>query len=142
MSRLGILAALAFLVVTAVACSGSAQQSPESTVRAWIKAVARGDNETAASFFLRGATVAQAGTTLVLRTHADAVAWNAALPCSADIEEVTALEPGYIRVRFRLADSKTRGCDGPGAEVEVDFMVSEGRITSFHQRGATLELTD
>ena len=142
MKQIGAFAAAIILISTAIlGCGGDNELTPEVTVRRWVEAVARDDNEAAASLFQEPATISQGGQTTLLKTHADALTWNAGLPCSAEIEHITSLTPDALLVRFRLASSTARACDGPGAAVEVDFIVRNGRIVSFHQRGAPLELT-
>lgn len=143
MKQLCLLAAIGLVGSAMSGCGGNDELSPEETVRTWVQAVARDDNEAAASLFHEGATISQGGRTTVLRTHAQALAWNAGLPCSAEIENATSLAPDAVQVRFLLANSTARMCDGPGAVVDVDFIVRDGRIASFHQRGAgaSLELS-
>src|SRR5262245_23842988 len=76
-------AALALVLVLA-GCGASAT-SPRDVVRAWARALRADDNEAAASLFATGAAVVQGDQLTYLRTHADAVRWNARLPCSGTI---------------------------------------------------------
>src|SRR6266516_3862474 len=80
---------LALLFVAVLAGCGSTPPSPESVVRAWSQELNTGDNEDAAKLFAPGAEIVQAGTTLRLDTQAEAIAWNAALPCSGRIVSIT-----------------------------------------------------
>src|SRR6266576_2723465 len=79
---------LALLFVAVLAGCGSTPPSPESVVRAWSQELNTGDNEDAAKLFAPGAEIVQAGTTLRLDTQAEAIAWNAALPCSGRIVSI------------------------------------------------------
>ncbi|TML06621.1 MAG: hypothetical protein E6G38_09935, partial [Actinobacteria bacterium] len=57
-------------------------------MRAWSQELNTGDNQGAAKLFAPGAEIVQAGTTRRLNTQAEAVAWNAALPCSGQIVSI------------------------------------------------------
>src|SRR6185437_14846488 len=78
---------LAVLVLATGVLTGCGSGSPdaESVVRAWSQALNQGDNNTAGKLFAHGARVIQGGSVLTLNTQQDAVAWNAALPCSGRI---------------------------------------------------------
>ena len=66
-------------VLALLAGCGGGKTSPASVVRAWSKALDAGDNQAAADLFAPGAQVIQGPVVTSLRTHADAVAWNAGL---------------------------------------------------------------
>ncbi len=127
-----LLASLSLLVALAGAGCGGDASSSESVVRAWSSAVNAGDNDSAARLFAPGARVVQFGRVTFLHTHADAVAWNAALPCSAQILSLS--EAGEtVTATFRLAHRQTSRCDGPGARARAVFRVREGKIVLWHQ---------
>jgi hypothetical protein len=126
---------LAAAVVSAAACGGHAA-SPESIARAWSHAVNAGDNEAAGKLFAPDAEVVQQQTVRLLHTRADAVAWNAALPCSGRILSVSTRGPAAT-VTFRLFDRPTSRCDGPGATVRALFLVRHGKIVLWHQLATT-----
>ncbi len=125
---------LCLLAAAVAGCSGG-MRSAEGVVRAWSKALDAGDNERAASLFAEGAEVIQGGRVVRLATHADAVAWNEELPCSGRIVAVSALADRRLRATFLLGDRQTTPCDGPGARVEVEFMVRDGKIVVWKQLG-------
>jgi hypothetical protein len=129
-------AALAFVLV---GCGASAT-SPRDVVRAWARALRADDNEAAASLFARDAAVVQGGQLIYLRTHADAVRWNAGLPCSGTI--VSLRENGSAATAtFRLGDRKSRRCvDPPGAEAIALFVVEHGKIILWDQIGSQLRI--
>ncbi len=112
-------------------CGGGAP-SPESVVRAWNESVNSGDNEAAAKLFAPGAQVVQAGESFTLDTEAQAVRFNASLPCSGEILELES-EGDTVTATFLLADRGTIECDGPGAEVTAAFRVRDGKIVLWHQ---------
>src|SRR5437773_10184047 len=105
--------ALAVLFPALLAGCGSTPPSPESVVRAWSQELNAGDNQAAAKLFAPGAEVIQAGTTLRLDTQAQAVAWNAALPCSGTIVSIKTKDD-TTTATFVLGDRRERKCNGPG----------------------------
>ncbi len=126
--------ALVLVLVGTTACGGGGT-SPAQAVRAWIEALNAGDNEGAASLFAPDAEVVQGPIVRTLHTHKEAVAWNAALPCSGKIvslhtngEDATAT--------FLLGIRGKSGCDAPGAEATVLFRIHGGKIVLWHQTGS------
>jgi limonene-1,2-epoxide hydrolase len=125
---------LAFVLVSAavLAGCGSTPPSPESVVRAWSQELNTGDNNDAAKLFAPGAKIVQAQTTLRLYTQAQAVAWNAALPCSGRIVSITT-SGDVTRATFILGDRPQHKCDGPGQKATAIFRVRKGKIVLWHQ---------
>jgi len=119
----------------ALAGCGAGSPSAESVVRAWSQALNQDDNQTAAKMFAPGAKVVQAGTVLTLHTHGDAVAWNAALPCSGRILSIHSKGDTAIAT-FLLGDRPHSQCDGPGQRATAIFRVVKGRIVLWHQTGS------
>jgi limonene-1,2-epoxide hydrolase len=132
--RAGALVALAAVALLAGCGTGSA--SPESVVRAWSQALNDDDNDRAADLFARNAEVVQAGRALKLRTHADAVAWNAALPCSGKIVSIDT-RGDTTTATFLLGDRRHSTCDGPGQHATAIFKVVKGKIVLWHQTSAS-----
>lgn len=120
------------LVLVLTACGGGHASSPASIVRAWSRALNAGDNEGAADLFADGARVVQAGQVLVLRTHAQAVQFNALLPCSGKIVSVST-KGDTATATFLLGDRPASRCDAPGAEAVAAFEVDHGKIVLWHQ---------
>ena len=104
----------------AAGCGGS-PPSAQSVVRAWSQAL--------------NAEVIQAGRELTLRTHADAVAWNASLPCSGKIVSIDA-SGDTATATFLLGNRRHRACDGPGQHATAIFKVLRGKIVLWHQTPA------
>ena len=121
----------ACLLALAAACGGGSR-SPESVVRAWSRAIDADRNDAAADLFARGAEVVQGGQVTRLRTHADAVAWNAGLPCSGTIVAL-ARSGDVVRATFLLGDRRRSRCDGPGERATAIFRVHDGKIVLWHQ---------
>ena len=132
--RLQLALALLFSLALALALAGcgSTPPSPESVVRAWSQELNQGDNQAAAKLFAPGAEVVQAGTTLRLDTHAQAVAWNAGLPCSGRIVSIKA-NGNTTTATFVLGDRPEHKCDGPGRRATAIFRVRKGKIVLWHQ---------
>ena len=113
-------------------CGGGGKASPESVVRAWSKALNAGDNQGAADLFAPGAEVVQGPVVLRLRTHADAVVWNAGLPCSGKIVALST-SGATVTATFLLGDRPTSACDGPGHRATAVFRIRGGKIVLWHQ---------
>ncbi len=124
--------ALAVLFPALVAGCGSTPPSPESVVRAWSQELNSGDNEAAAKLFAPGAEVVQAGTAIRLDTHAEALAWNAALPCSGRLVSIKT-RGDTTRATFVLGQRPNKKCDGPGRRATAIFRVHKGKIVLWHQ---------
>jgi hypothetical protein len=126
---------LALLFGLVLAGCGSTPPSPESVVRAWSQELNQGDNEGAAKLFAPGAEVVQAGTTVRLETRAQAVAWNAALPCSGKIVSIKT-KGDLTTATFLLGERPQRTCDGPGERATAIVRVHKGKIVLWHQTNA------
>jgi hypothetical protein len=129
------LRSLAFALLAAAAlvagCGGHAASSPESVARAWSKAINAGDNDAAARLFAPGAIVIQ-DQQIVLRTRADAVAWNGGLPCAGRITDL-AVDGDRVTVTFVLGRRPGQICGGPGQKAAAVFTVHRGKIVLWHQ---------
>ena len=131
--------ALGLVAVVLLAGCGSGSPSTESVVRAWSQALNDDDNNRAADLFAPNAQIVQAGHELTLRTHKEAVAWNAALPCSGKIVSIDA-HGETATATFVLGNRRHSACDGPGQRATAIFRVVKGKIVLWHQtpgRGAT-----
>jgi limonene-1,2-epoxide hydrolase len=122
--------ALAALALTA--CGGHSAPSAESVARAWSAALDRADDDSAAKLFAPSAVVVQ-DDELVLRSHADALAWNSTLPCGGRITRVIRQQSDQVLVVFRLTDRPGHRCDAPGADAAAVFRVEHGKIVLWHQ---------
>ena len=125
-------AATALVLSALLTACGGGSISPESVVRSWSQALNAGDNERAADLFAPGARVVQAGRVLVLRTHAQAVRFNAALPCSGKIVGMST-DGDTTTATFLLGNRPASLCDAPGAEAVAAFRVQQGKIVLWHQ---------
>jgi limonene-1,2-epoxide hydrolase len=132
--RAGAVCALA-AVALAAGC-GDGSPSAESVVRAWSEALNHDDNSTAASLFAHDAKVVQLGRVVTLRTRADALAWNAALPCSGQIVSIHS-RGDTATATFLLGNRTHSQCDGPGQEATAIFRVVRGKIVLWHQTASS-----
>ena len=123
--------AAAFVLALLAGCGG-ADHSPAGVVRAWSKALNAGDNHAAADLFAPGAQVIQGPVVIRLRTHADAIVWNAGLPCSGKIVALST-SGATVTATFLLGDRPTSACDGPGHRATAVFRIRGGKIVLWHQ---------
>jgi limonene-1,2-epoxide hydrolase len=121
--------------VLAAGCGGG-QPSAQSVVRAWSQALNAEDNKGAADLFAPGAEIVQGTRVIRLRNHAEAEAWNSALPCSGRIVSIKS-HGQTARATFVLGDRQHSRCDGPGDHATAIFRVVKGKIVLWHQTGSS-----
>jgi limonene-1,2-epoxide hydrolase len=119
-------------VLALTACGATKTASATEVVRAWSAALDRNDNEQAARLFADGAQIIQNGEA-TLATHADAVRWNAALPCGGRISHLEVQGKNQVLAVFELQERPQHRCDGNGAQAATIFQVEHGRIVLWHQ---------
>jgi hypothetical protein len=147
--RLGASAVLSLLACIALAGCGSsgdrrktavrvaADPAATKVVRAWSDALRRGDIDAAADLFALPSRVQllPGAPYEVVSEHADAVAFNLALPCGGRL--VKADQRGlYIDALFLLSDRPGSPCDAPGATARAAFLVRGGKIAVWRRQGA------
>lgn len=91
-----------------------------------------GDNEGAADLFATNAEIIQGGAEQHFRNRADAVQWNAGLPCAGRIVRLET-RGDSVTATFVLGDRPTSRCDGPGAKARAVIRVRNGKIVLWHQ---------
>ena len=69
---------------------------------------------------------------LTLKTERDAVAWNAALPCSGRILSIHS-RGQTATATFLLGNRTPNSCDGPGQHATAFIKVVRGKIVLWHQ---------
>jgi limonene-1,2-epoxide hydrolase len=135
------LAALGLTLLLALtACGSGSGPSPSEVVRHWSAALDAYDNEQAASLFAPNIAIVQGDQLSRLRTHVQAVSWNARLPCAAKI--VSLKQNGSaVEVTFDLRGGRHRQCRDPaGAEATAIFVVERGKIVLWDQIGSQIRL--
>jgi uncharacterized membrane protein len=134
--------ALAVLALVLAGCGGRREPSASDVVREWSAAIQADDNERAASLFAGDASIVQGDQLTTLRTHADALRWNARLPCAG---RVVALKQrgSSAEATFRLGDRRHHHpcADPPGAEAIAVFVVEGGKIVLWAQIGSQVALS-
>jgi limonene-1,2-epoxide hydrolase len=128
--------ALGLAAVALTAGCGSSHPSAESVVRAWSQALNSDDNKSAADLFAVGAEIVRQGQVRTLKTHAEAVRWNASLPCSGRIVSIKT-SGQTATATFELADRRHSRCDGPGERATAIVRVVGGKIVLWHQTETT-----
>jgi ketosteroid isomerase-like protein len=127
--RLGLAAAA--LAVAATGCGGGGGRSPEDVVRAWSRALNANDNRAAAALFATDAHIVQSGET-IFHSRADAVEWNASLPCAGKLEDVS-VQGDDVTATFLLDERPHHVCDSPGGHAGVIFRIRDGKIVLWHE---------
>lgn len=119
-------------VLALTACGGHKTASAPDVVRAWSAALDRNDNEHAARLFANGAQIVQNGEA-TLATHAEAVRWNAGLPCGGRISHLEVRGKSQVLAVFELMNRPQHRCDAIGGQAAAIFQVENGQIVLWHQ---------
>jgi hypothetical protein len=97
-------------------------------IRGWLLALERQDYDGAAYYFAPGAIIDQ-GHPYRLRDQSAARAFNASLPCRADLIDLKH-EDGKILASFRLRRGPGGECSGV---VKVRYTIRHGKFTEWRQ---------
>ena len=123
---------IGILAITSTGCGGSKAQDPEAVVDSWSQAINGGDDEAAAKLFAKDAVVIQDGQRLTLASEAEALAFNASLPCGARVVGKKS-DGNDVTTTFTLTRRPGHMCDGTGQAVVTVFTIEDGKITLWHQ---------
>jgi hypothetical protein len=137
--------ALVLAVVALSGCGGGSKGSPQpgppkppssalsgdAVIRGWTESMYRGDYDRAARFFAKDAIVQQV-TTIVLRTHEDAVAFGRSLPCRAKVTGIKREKHGVLLASFDLFPGVAGTCPD-GGSARVRFFIRHARIETWRQ---------
>src|SRR5947209_3802951 len=126
MGRLTLAAAT--VVAAASVGAATAATTPSAVVRAWSAAVSANNNAAAARLFAPGAQV----NGRVLRSSAQALAFNAALPCGWRVTS-TAAAGNRVTATFLLAARPGHRCGAAGGKTTWIFTVRGGKIVGMRQ---------
>lgn len=145
------------LALTLTACGGSSDGDPEAppaspeaqaanpdvegadpealaVIEGWSETLAGGDEAGAAEFFALP-SIAENGPTIRIRTRADAIAFNRALPCGARV--IAAETTGSLTTAtFLLGDRPGGDCGaGTGGTAATSFLIEDGKIVEWRRVG-------
>jgi hypothetical protein len=99
----------------------------ERVVRAWLEAMNAGDNERAATFFARGATVTEGRRVSVLNSRDEAVIFNESISCGREVRSLFRTGDA-VAISATLKKRPGAGCANPGTRVNPSAMVRNGKI--------------
>jgi hypothetical protein len=99
-------------------------------IRGWLLSLERMDYSQAAYYFARGALIDQ-GHPYRLRTESEAAAFNASLPCRADLVRLKNQGHGHVLATFSLKEGPGGECTGT---VKVRYTIVKGKFTEWRQR--------
>jgi hypothetical protein len=127
--------AVVSLALLPVGCDPSPPDKPDPlhtydgrVIRGWLLALERQDYEQAAYYFAPNALIDQ-GRPYRLRTKSDAFAFNASLPCRADLIRLKG-GGAHVLATFRLRTGPGGPCSGL---VKVRYTIRKGKFTEWRQ---------
>jgi hypothetical protein len=116
-------------------CDSSTPEKPDPlhsydgrVIRGWLLALERQDYEQAAYYFAPNALIDQ-GRPYRLRTKSDAFAFNASLPCRADLVRLKG-GGAHVLATFRLREGPGGRCSGLE---RVRYTIRKGKFTAWRQ---------
>ena len=145
MSRLTTAIVLLAVGMALVACggddsdeqeiSGDADPADVEVIKDWVDTLRSGDVEGAAEFFAIP-SVAENGILFEIEDSNDAVSFNEALPCGAEL--IGAESQGeFTTATFRLTERPGAGTcgDGVGETAQTAFVIEDGKIVEWRRVG-------
>jgi hypothetical protein len=108
-------------------------RAESAAIRGWSTRLRHGQVAAAARWFALPAFVANGSPPLVVRTRAQARAFNGALPCGAKVVRLQRTEHHLVLATFRLTERPGPGrCGtGTGALAQTAFRIRGGRIAEW-----------
>jgi hypothetical protein len=126
---------LAVVLLALAGCNSSPSDKPDPlhtydgrVIRGWLLALERQDYQQAAYYFAPNALIDQ-GHPFRLRTKAEAFAFNASLPCRADLIRLKG-GGAHVLATFRLRTGPGGPCSGL---VKVRYTIHKGKFTEWRQ---------
>jgi hypothetical protein len=142
--RTSVLAGLACAAVLVACGGGGGSSSGESSglppghagvkvIEGWVNSLRRGNVQRAAGYFALPSIVQNGTAPVVLHTRPEAIAFNQALPCGAQL--LRAHPAGrFINATFRLTDRPGGGCgSGVGLLARTAFVIRGGKIVQWRR---------
>jgi hypothetical protein len=126
---------VAVVLLALAGCNSASPSKPDPlrsydgrVIRGWLLALERQDYEQAAYYFAPNALIDQ-GRPYRLRTKSDAFAFNASLPCRADLVRLNG-GGAHVLATFRLRAGPGGPCSG---QVKVRYTIRKGKFTAWRQ---------
>jgi hypothetical protein len=126
---------LAVVLLALAGCNSSSRERPDPlhsyngrVIRGWLLALERQDYEQAAYYFAPNVLIDQ-GHPYRLRTKEEAFAFNASLPCRADLIRLKG-GGAHVLATFRLRAGPGGPCSGL---VKVRYTIRKGKFTEWRQ---------
>lgn len=115
---------------------GDADPADARVIDEWARTLKRGDLDAAADYFALPSVAENGPILLRIRDHADAVAFNASLPCGARLIEATT-EAEFVVATFRLGERPGPGScgSGTGETAQTAFVIRGGEIVEWRRVG-------
>ena len=114
---------------------GGADADKVAVIDDWSTKLREGDVDAAAKLFAIP-SAAENGVTIAIGDFADARAFNASLPCGAELVRAE-LDGDYVLATFRLTERPGPGrCgSGVGETAQTDFLIEDGKIVEWRRAG-------
>jgi hypothetical protein len=131
-------ALLAALLLAPLGCDSEQPEAADPTgirsyegrvIRGWLLSLERQDYSQAAYYFAPGALIDQ-GRPYRLRTESEAAAFNASLPCRADLVRLKNEGHRHVLATFSLKEGPGGECTGT---VKVRYTIVKGKFTEWRQ---------
>jgi hypothetical protein len=104
-----------------------------SVIEGWVETLSKGDVEGAAGYFALPSVAENGAPPVILRSHADVIAFNSSLPCGAKLVRARPLGR-FIAATFRLTDRPGGGCgSGIGQLARTAFVIRDGKIAQWRR---------
>jgi hypothetical protein len=102
-------------------------------IRAWSRALSKGDTVGAARYFAHPSTVQNGGLLVRILTDHDAVTFNESLPCGSRVISASS-EGDFTTATFRLMTRPHADCgQGVGGEATTSFQIENGKIVEWRR---------
>ena len=129
---------------TSATDSAFADADPDDVevIDAWSSTLAGGDVEGAADYFAIPSTAENGPALIPIESRADAIAFNRALPCGAEL--ISARTTGdFTTATFELSDRPGGDCGtGAGQTASTSFEIEDGKIVEWRRVDESPEAED
>jgi hypothetical protein len=114
--------------------TGPADATATKTIRAWARALGRGDVTRAVSYWAVPAKIQNATPVLTLSSRNDLRLFNGSLACGAVLTDARAAARGYTIATFRLTERPGGNCgSGTGHSAQTAILVQGAKIAGWYR---------